>query len=108
MAESFFQSVYEVVAKIPYGQVASYGDVARAIGFPRRARFVGYAMRVCPDIYPWHRVVKADGSIAGGDFAPVRRMLLEQEGVPFLPDGRVELQGCRAVLPFFGTEASDR
>ncbi len=98
MAESFFQSVYETVAKIPYGQVASYGDIARAIGYPRRARFVGFAMRVCPEQLPWHRVVMADGSIAGGDFAPVRRMLLEREGIPFLPDGRVDLKKCRAVL----------
>ncbi len=98
MAESFFQSVYETVAKIPYGQVASYGDIARAIGYPRRARFVGFAMRVCPEQLPWHRVVMADGSIAGGDFAPVRGMLLEREGIPFLPDGRVDLKKCRAVL----------
>jgi methylated-DNA-protein-cysteine methyltransferase-like protein len=98
MAESFFQSVYETVARIPYGQVASYGDIARATGYPRRARFVGFAMRVCPEQLPWHRVVMADGSIAGGDFAPVRRMLLEQEGIPFLPDGRVDLKKCRAAL----------
>ena len=98
MAKSFFQSVYETVARIPYGQVASYGDIARAIGYPRRARFVGFAMRVCPEQLPWHRVVTADGSIAGGDFAPVRRMLLEREGIPFLPDGRVDLKKCRAAL----------
>ena len=98
MAKSFFQSVYETVARIPYGQVASYGDIAQAIGYPRRARFVGFAMRVCPEQLPWHRVVMADGSIAGGDFAPVRRMLLEREGIPFLPDGRVDLKKCRAAL----------
>jgi methylated-DNA-protein-cysteine methyltransferase-like protein len=45
-------------------------------------------------------VVKADGSIAGGDFAPVREMLLRKEGVPFLPDGRVDLQKCRAIVPY--------
>lgn len=98
MAGSFFQSVYAVVARIPCGKVLSYGDIAKLIGYPRRARFVGYAMRVCPEELPWHRVVKADGSIAGGDFAPVREMLLRREGVPFLPDGRVDMQKCRAVL----------
>lgn len=98
MADSFFQSVYAIVAIIPYGKVVSYGDIARAIGYPRRARFVGFAMRVCPEGLPWHRVVMADGSIAGGDFAPVRRMLLEREGIPFLPDGRVDLKACRAKL----------
>ena len=98
MAGSFFQSVYEVVALIPYGKVLSYGDIARCIGYPNRARFVGFAMRACPDHLPWHRVVMADGSIAGGGFAPVRRMLLERENVPFLPDGRVDLRACRAPL----------
>ena len=96
MSESFFQSVYEIVAKIPYGKVISYGDIARAIGYPRRARFVGFAMRACPEGLPWHRVIMADGSIAGGAFAPVRRMLLERENVPFLPDGRVDIGRCRA------------
>jgi methylated-DNA-protein-cysteine methyltransferase-like protein len=52
-------------------------------------------MRACPDGLPWHRVIKADGSIAGGDFAPVRKALLAQENVPFLPDGRVDLERCR-------------
>ena len=98
MAGSFFQSVYAVVARIPCGKVLSYGDIAKLIGYPRRARFVGYAMRVCPEGLPWHRVVKADGSIAGGDFAPVREMLLRREGVPFLPDGWVDMQKGRAVL----------
>ena len=91
----FFDSVYTVVAAIPYGTVMTYGDIARRIGYPGRARYVGYAMRVCPDGLPWHRVIRADGSIAGGDFAPVRRMLLEREGIPFLPDGRVDLNRCR-------------
>lgn len=98
MADSFFQRVYAIVAAIPKGSVLSYGDIARAIGYPRKARFVGFAMRACPEYLPWHRVVMADGSIAGGDFAPVREMLLRREGVPFLPDGRVDMQKCRAVL----------
>ena len=95
MAKTFFQAVYAVVEQIPYGRVMTYGDIAHAIGCPRNARFVGFAMRVCPEGLPWHRVVMADGSIAGGDFAPIRRMLLEKEGVPFLPDGRVDMPACR-------------
>ena len=98
MADSFFRKVYEAVALIPYGKVVSYGDIANMIGYPRHARFVGFAMRVCQEELPWHRVVKADGSIAGGDFAPVREMLLRKEGVPFLPDGRVDMRQCRAPL----------
>ena len=95
MAATFFQSVYAVVARIPYGQVMTYGDIARAIGYPHRARFVGFAMRSCPEGLPWHRVVMADGTVTGGGWEQIRRMLLEQEGVPFLPDGRVDLAACR-------------
>lgn len=98
MTDSFFQRVYAVVAEIPYGKVLSYGDIAGAIGYPRRARFVGFAMRTCPEGLPWHRVVMADGTITGGDFAPVRTMLLQKEGVPFLPDGRVDIDKCRASV----------
>ena len=56
---------------------------------------VGWAMRKCPDELPWQRVIKADGSIAGGGYAELRRALLEAEGVPFLPDGRVDLKACQ-------------
>lgn len=95
MSGGFFEAVYAVVARIPEGSVMTYGDIARRIGYPGRARYVGYAMRACPDGLPWQRVVKSDGSIAGGGFAPVRRALLEREGIPFLPDGRVDLGKCR-------------
>ena len=99
MNGTFFQSVYAVVAQIPYGCVMTYGDIARAIGFPGRARYVGFAMRSCPEGLPWHRVVMADGTVTGGEWAPVRRMLLEQEGVPFRSDGRIDLQTCRCGNP---------
>ncbi|MCI6909316.1 MAG: MGMT family protein [Eubacteriales bacterium] len=90
--ETFSERVYEVVARIPRGRVLSYGAIARAIGAPGRARYVGYAMRHCPDALPWQRVVRADGSIAGGDFAALRRAMLEDEGVAFLADGRVDME----------------
>ena len=95
MDKSFFQQVYEVVAQIPYGRVISYGQIARLLGAPRAARQVGWAMHSCPDGLPWQRVVMADGSIAGGGWSALRRVLLEQEGVPFLPDGRVDMARCR-------------
>lgn len=91
----FFERVYAVVAQIPAGCVISYGDIARALGAPRNARQVGWAMRRCPDELPWQRVVRADGSIAGGGFADLRRELLIREGIPFLPDGRVDIGTCR-------------
>ena len=58
------QSVYRTVAKIPYGETASYGQVARMAGLPRAARFVGTTMakNVYPVFIPCHRVIKSDGS----------------------------------------------
>ena len=94
---AFFEQVYGLVLQIPSGKVASYGQIARALGRPRAAREVGRAMRCCPDHLPWQRVVMADGSIAGGLYADRRRALLETENVVFLPDGRVDMQTCRWI-----------
>ena len=52
-------------------------------------------MRHCPEKLPWQRVVKADGTIAGGLHAEIRKALLAAEGVPFLPDGRVDMAACQ-------------
>ena len=95
MESSFFQRVYALVAQIPQGRVVSYGQLARLLGEPRAARQVGWAMRHCPEGLPWQRVVKDDGTIAGGGWSELRRALLEGEGVPFLPDGRVDMTRCR-------------
>ena len=95
MEIKFFEKVYAVVACIPRGQVVSYGQIAWMLGEPRAARQVGWAMRRCPDALPWQRVVKADGTIAGGSHAELRRALLEEENVPFLPDGRVDMALCQ-------------
>ena len=92
--DPFFQQVYELTARIPAGRVVSYGQIARMLGNPRGARAVGWAMRRCPEQLPWHRVVRMDGSIAGGGHEAVRRTLLEAEGVTFLPDGRVDMERC--------------
>ena len=96
---SFFERVYALVRRIPEGICISYGQIAWMLGAPRSARQVGWAMRRCPDDLPWQRVVKSDGSIAGGGYAELRRALLEAEGVPFLPDGRVDLKACQWQVP---------
>ena len=91
----FSAQVYGLLAQIPKGRVTSYGQIARLLGMPRAARTVGWAMRNCPEGLPWHRVVMADGSIAGGGYQEMRRAMLEAEGVPFLPAGRVAMAACR-------------
>ena len=91
----FYEQVYAILAQVPRGRVISYGRIARLLGYPRAARQVGRAMRLCPDGLPWQRVVMQDGSVAGGRHASHRRAMLEAEGVAFLPDGRVDMDRHR-------------
>ena len=91
MSKSFFEQVYEVVERIPHAKVVSYGQIARLLGEPRAARKVGWAMSRCPEHLPWHRVVMADGAVTGGVHYELRRQRLENEGVRFLPDGRINM-----------------
>jgi len=90
----FFKQVYDIVEQIPLGKVVSYGQIARMLGQPRAARQVGWAMRNCPEHLPWQRVVMADGSVTGGVYSEMRKARLEDEGVVFLPDGRVDMERC--------------
>lgn len=99
-SDGFFARVYDMVAQVPCGMVATYGQIAALVGQPRRARYVGYALHVNPQpgTIPCHRIVFADGRLAQG-FAfggpDAQRELLEAEGVAFLADGRVDLHACR-------------
>lgn len=95
-AATFFDRVYEIVRAVPAGQVVTYGEVARALGIPRGARAVGWALRALSgreaERTPWHRVVGAGGKIsprAGAGPLLQRRRLLA-EGVRFR-DGRAVL-----------------
>ena len=92
-----FERIYAVVQTIPKGKVASYGQVATLAGNPRWARVVGYALHVNPKpgVIPCHRVVTRNGETStafafGGQ--DMQRTLLEEEGVTFLPDGRVDME----------------
>ena len=95
---SFFSEVYKIVEQIPYGKVVSYGQIADMLGRFRGAREVGRAMRFCSEDLPCHRVVMADGSVSGGNFAEIRKEKLKSEGVSFLPDGRIDMRSCRWTL----------
>ena len=87
------ERIWNAVAAIPRGQVASYGAIARRAGLPRRARLVGHALKVAPDglALPWHRVLNSQGRIslpAGSKAHRMQRRLLAAEGVRFVK-GRV-------------------
>lgn len=96
-AEGFFKSVYEIVALIPKGKVATYGGIAGMIGSPRGARIVGWAMRSAPKglKLPCHRVVKTTGELCPsyvfGD-SEIQRAMLEAEGVTFRKDGTIDME----------------
>jgi methylated-DNA-protein-cysteine methyltransferase-like protein len=80
--------LWQVIASIPTGKVASYGDIARHAGLPGAARRVGYALRHLPQDtkIPWHRVVNAQGRIslpAGSVGQYTQRERLEAEGMLF-------------------------
>ncbi|MCL2755531.1 MAG: MGMT family protein [Firmicutes bacterium] len=95
--KSFYEQVYDIVASIPYGKVMSYGQIAGWLGNPRGARMVGWAMNHCPEGLPWHRVVMADGSVADGQWADMRKARLISENVKFLPCGRVDMKVSQIV-----------
>jgi O-6-methylguanine DNA methyltransferase len=88
--------IYEAVKKIPYGHVATYGQVAELAGDKNMARAVGNALHKNPDPenIPCFRVVNSKGELAGA-FAfggeRVQAELLEAEGVEVI-DGKVDLQ----------------
>ncbi len=86
---SFGRRVLGRVARVPYGGVESYGDVAVEIGHPRAARAVGNAVGAnpMPIVVPCHRVVRTGGALGGyGGGLPRKRFLLELEGA--LPTSR--------------------
>jgi len=96
--DNTFDLIYRVVRQIPRGRVASYGQVAALAGSPRWARVVGYAMHAAGAGVPCHRVVQASGGLSaafdvGGE--NWQRFLLADEGVAFLPDGRVDMARFR-------------
>ena len=86
MAKTFNEQVYDTVARIPYGRVATFGQIAQMIGRPKCARFVGYASNN-KDYWhlPWHRVVFKDGVLNPG-MPDVQYRKLKAEGVKFNPD----------------------
>ncbi len=81
----FFNRVYEVAKRIPYGRVTSYGAIARYLGAARSSRIVGYALNgsVNRDDVPAHRVLNRNGLLTGKHHFPgtnLMQQLLESEG----------------------------
>lgn len=100
----FNQSIWEIARMIPYGKVATYGQLAKLADSPQGIdaptykawgpRWVGTAMAACPDNVPWHRVINAKGEVSlrrGGGYER-QRSLLVAEGVVFDERNRIDLK----------------
>uniref|UniRef100_A0A831X1B7 6-O-methylguanine DNA methyltransferase n=1 Tax=Thermorudis peleae TaxID=1382356 RepID=A0A831X1B7_9BACT len=93
----FAERVYALVRRIPPGRVTTYGRIARAAGAAHSARMVGWLLHHCPpDVSAVaHRVVNRNGELTGGwawGHPTVMRALLEDEGVTFVDEYRVDLE----------------
>jgi len=105
MNQSAFEKIYEAVKQIPYGQVATYGQIAAIAGNQRWARVVGYALHANPnpDEIPCYRVVNKEGRVSdafafGGGNRQVA--LLKAEGVEFI-DGHVDMKRYQWERPVY-------
>lgn len=91
--KTFNEQVYDIVAKIPYGRVATFGQIAHMVGRPRMARFVGYASNNKNSWHlPWHRVVFKDGSLCGEPYHDIQYKTLKSEGVKFNRKKQVDME----------------
>lgn len=96
-SQGFFERVYEVVRKVPYGRVTSYGAIARYLGTGRSARMVGWAMNNAHSLedVPAHRVLNRNGVLTGKHHFPGSRLmeqLLESEGISIRDDQVVDFK----------------
>jgi methylated-DNA-protein-cysteine methyltransferase-like protein len=91
----FIQQVLAVVNQIPFGKVATYGQIAGLVGHPKNARQVGRVLRLAPQYgkFPCHRVVTANGRLVPG-WIDQRPMLVSEE-VPFSNRDHVKIQQCQ-------------
>lgn len=90
-ARMFGEDVLNIVSQIPRGKVTTYGHIAAWAGWPSHSRMVGRTLRYTPSAeeLPCHRVVNIAGRTAPGWSR--QRILLEEEGVTFKPNGHVDM-----------------
>jgi len=86
----FFDKVYKVVSKIPYGKVTTYGAIAEVCGVKSSARTVGWALNGATNSnMPCHRVVNRFGALSGKmhfGSPTLMQELLESEGIEFIDE----------------------
>jgi methylated-DNA-protein-cysteine methyltransferase related protein len=100
--QDYHSKVWDLVRQIPYGKVATYGQIALMIPPPAGVEFetykafgprwVGSAMAACPADVPWQRVINSQGKISERPGAQKQKELLLEEGVVFNEKGRIDLK----------------
>lgn len=93
----FTKEVMEQIKSIPFGNVATYKQIAELAGKPQASRGVSWILHSCSTAYklPWHRVLNSQGKISfefGTSNFRQQKKLLEAEGVVFLDKGSLSLQ----------------
>ncbi|MDM1250216.1 MGMT family protein [Acinetobacter johnsonii] len=96
MAESIIKElapmIFQVIAQIPYGRVASYGQIARLAGIPKHSRLVGYVLKhmEADSSLPWYRVINSQGKISlsklNDQGQNIQAQLLMAEGILVIGD----------------------
>jgi methylated-DNA-protein-cysteine methyltransferase-like protein len=96
----FKQAVLEMVARVPKGKLATYGQIALMAGYPRRPRQVGMVLKGLPENteLPWHRIVNANGYVPSrgrwwGALEQIQR--LRAEGIEVDDQGNLDLAAYR-------------
>ena len=94
-AATLMARVFALVRACPVGRVTTYGWIGKAVGYPRGARMIGWIMNETPEGVPAQRVINSKGELSGNwAFSQPggMRALLEQEGIVFSNEGRVDLK----------------
>ena len=93
-APGYNECVFEIVRRIPTGQVMTYGQLAEILGEGYTARTVGFAMHAADESVPWHRVINAQGACSTGRVVlpmNMQQRMLEAEGIEFNAHDRCDL-----------------
>ncbi|WP_415901622.1 MGMT family protein [Neptuniibacter sp. QD29_5] len=96
---SYQEKIWQIVAVIPEGKVATYGQVAELAGLPKMARAVGKTLSQLPKDtkLPWHRVINAQGKISFPQDSEAylrQKERLENEGISLIK-GKIRLKDYR-------------
>jgi len=100
--QAYYEQIWNLVHQIPFGKVATYGQLAKMLPPPHGVeietyaafapRWVGGAMAACPDDVPWQRVINSQGKISERAGSEKQRQLLEAEGIIFDAKDRIDLK----------------